>query len=1215
MKQDYWMNFAGPGPAGGYATRPVDRRGVGTTFRNLLLVTLLLVLNLKLSRAAAAAAETNTGPSFTREIRPILSENCFACHGPDEQKRKAKYRVDTKSGAMTSKDGKALIIPGDPDKSPLFQHLISQDPDELMPPAKSEKKLSPKQIELVKNWIAAGARWDEHWAFIPPERPALPSVKDAAWPKTPIDRFVLSKLESEGIEPNPEADKASLIRRATLDLTGLPPSVEEVDRFLSDNDPQAYEHLVDRLLDSSHYGEHMARYWLDAVRYADTHGYHIDSQRDIWAYRDWVIKAFNKNLPFDQFTIEQLAGDLLPNPTVDQKVATGFVRCNMSTGEGGAIEAEYAAKYAFDRVETLGTVYLGMSVLCSRCHTHKYDPLPIKEYYGMYSFFNNLEEPVMDGNRPNPDPFLKLPSPEQSERLSWLKQHIEDGEHWLEAPVPALDQAQTEWAKKWNERLAGQFASSTPSQTEGTITSQAKIAQQNDGTSRLESVSDSQAAYDALLPLQPGRFAGLKLDVAQDGGNPLPAGTSNKHGFILSEVELDLITGDAGKSETKRLKIARAFADAEAPEGEVGRAFDGNVGTGWMAPSDPTNRPHTAVFVLGEPVSVPDGAKLKVRLKQRSSESRTIISSFKIAVIQSQELVDAFFPPKPQPWKVLGPLPDPETETSFNVTQTAERDLDFGKTYPGVRGEVRWNDATDLADGSENQIVQDLHGVHGIRYFHKQIQSATERQAEIRFSTEAWFKIFVNGVSVVERASEARPGEGPTRVGVKLKGGTNNILIKLISLNGATHFNFSVDRGPNDPLPPDVVGALAASPSPSGGSGAVVRTYYRKENSPTFSRLMQDLADWKSESTRIDNAIPTTLIAREAAQPRETYVLLRGEYDKKGDKVEPSVFTALLPFPSGVPTNRLGLAKWLTHPRHPLTARVTVNRFWQQCFGTGLVKTSEDFGSQGDRPSHPELLDWMATEFIEGGWNVKQTLRTILVSATYRQSSKVTREKRARDPENRLLARGPRYRMDAEMLRDAALATSGLLNEKIGGPSVKPYEPPGLWEAVSFNNSQKYIPDSGPSAFRRSLYTFWKRQSPPPNMLTFDAPTRETCTVRRPRTNTPMQALATLNDPQFVEASRALAERLLSRPLDSENRIRLAMRLATARTPQADEVRILQQILEQQVADYRKDPAKAKELLATGSLRPNPSLDACELAAWTTLAGLILNLDETLNKG
>jgi hypothetical protein len=801
--------------------------------RRCIACSIVLVATIAIAalRTSAQQPASSAPPiDFNRQIRPILSENCFTCHGPDEHERKAKLRLDTRDGATAKlRGGGRAVIPGKPNESELLARILATDEAERMPPVKTKKQVTPQQAELLRQWIAQGAAYSQHWAFVPVQRPAVPK-DDLPGARNAIDRFILARLAKEGLQRSPQAQRTALIRRVTLDLTGLPPTPEEVDAFLIDPASDAYERVVDRLLASPHFGERMAVDWLDAARFADTHGYHIDAGRDMTRWREWVIDAFNTNLPFDQFTVEQLAGDLLPNATIKQKVASGFNRNHMINFEGGAIPEEYLNNYIVDRVNTTATVWLGLTLNCCQCHDHKYDPFTQKEFYQLYAFFHNLPENGLDGSRGNAAPVLKTPSKDQQEALDKLDREIRDVESKLKNTV------------------------------------------------------------------------GLK-------------------------------------AEHDKLKKARAELEAK---------------------------------------------------------------------------------------------------------------------------------------------------------------------------------------------------------------------------------------------------------------------------------------------------VPSAMVMQELAKPRDTFVLMRGDYNKKGEKVRAALPSALPPLPKDAPLNRLGLARWLVAPEHPLTSRVIANRYWQLFFGTGLVKTVEDLGSQGELPSHPELLDWLAAEFMDPTappgsagkqrWDVKHLVRLIVTSATYRQSSVVNKELLSRDPENRLLARGPRLRLQAEFIRDQALAISGLLNRQIGGPSVSPYQPAGLWQELASRGDSKnwsaqfFVQSHGKDLYRRTMYTFWKRTSPPPQLVTFDAPDREVCTVRRSRTNTPLQALVLMNDPTYVEAARKLGERMLRHAKEPEDRIAFAFRLATARAPRDQESALLLATLSRQLAHFRADEKAARKLLAVGESPADTSLPAIELAAYAMVANVILNLDETVTK-
>ncbi|MCB1125465.1 MAG: PSD1 domain-containing protein [Verrucomicrobiae bacterium] len=1170
--------------------------------------------------AAAAFAGAPERPDFERDVQSILSDNCYACHGPDDKARKAKLRLDVKAVALKPLyDDVHAILPAHPDQSLVVERIETADEDDLMPPPKTGKTLTADQKLIIRRWIEQGADWPEHWAFNKPGRPELPVLGEDAGVRNPIDRFVRAQLEHEQLSPAPEASPAALIRRASLDLTGLPPTVEEVDAYLADGSEQAYDKLVDRLLESPRYGEHQARYWLDNARYADSHGFHIDARRDIWAYREWVIEAFNENKPFDQFTVEQLAGDLLPNPTTEQRIATGYLRCNMSTGEGGAIEEEYRAKYGFDRTETTATTWLGLTMLCARCHTHKYDPIPQREYYGLFAFFDNLDGPIMDGNRPNPDPYIRIPSEEQTRRLDWLKTHIDEGRKQVDGADPGLDAAQVGWAQDWHNRLQDGWRNLPIGVVRSTVETGASLWVQSDHSITVTGGNPAKDTFELLLRPETGRLAGVRLDALSDPGLPHGGRTRAEDGrFALSEIEAELVLPPAGNDaapEPRKLKFTRALANAAVKDGEVGRAMDGKPETAWSVAGD-ADAPPTALFLLDPPLDIADGVTLRVRLRFEADEAHRALARFRVSAAQGPELLANLGGLEFDDWQVIGPFATDGLEEGFARVYPPEEKLDFEASYDGVREAVRWQKRGDLRNGGTQTLVDELHGVHGAYFLHRRIQAAQPTVLDLSLRADDLYKVWLNGHLIAEQATVRDPAGVAGRFRVSLEPGENSLLVKVVNHQGAKRFAFDAQLGGQDRLSPEVAAMLSVSAQAAGEWQAPVRGWYRRQHSDVFRALFDDLAAWGEERQAIDAAIPTTLVAKERAERRETHFLSRGEYDKPGEVVSPGVLSVLNPFPPGAPTNRLGLAEWIVSPENPLTARVIVNRFWQQFFGVGLVKTAEDFGVQGERPSNPELLDWLATEFVESGWDIKHLHRLIVTSATYRQSSRVTPALFERDPENRLLARGPRFRADAEVLRDSALYVGGLLVERIGGPSVKPYEPPGLWEAVSYNNAQKYVPDRDAGQYRRSLYTYWKRQSPPPNMLLLDAPTREYCVARRPRTNTPLQSLALLNDPQFVEAARGFAARILTEAgADASLRLTWAFRQATGRQPTDAELAVLLRTLRGQLLDFQAVPDRARELLGVGMSRPSASLDPAELAAWTTVAGMILNLDETLTKG
>lgn len=1001
---------------------------------------------------------------FNRDIRPIFSDRCYVCHGPDEAQRAADLRLDTFAGATAeTESGSLAIVPHKPDESELLHRVATDDASLRMPPEESGKPpLSAQEVELLRRWIASGAQYQSHWALVKPQRPDVPAVADQDWVRNSIDHFVLQRLEQEGLNPSGEASRIALIRRVTLDLTGLPPTPQQVDAFLADPSPDAYEKVVDRLLASPRYGEHMARHWLDAARYGDTHGLHLDNVRSIWPYRDWVINAFNENQPFDQFTVEQLAGDLLPEPSLAQRVATGFNRCNVTTSEGGSIDEEYYVRYAIDRVETTATVWLGLTAGCAACHDHKFDPLTQKEFYQLFAFFGSLADRPMDGNALLPPPSVQVPTAEQIAQREALKQQIAE----VEAEV------QTALAKVEYQEPEGETPPSDEPQEHVWIDDELPPGAQKNGPWTFVSATD-QPVYSGQTALK-HTASGLQQNFFTGASPGLQIGAGDK-------------------------LFVHVYLDPANPPREIMLQFNNG------------NWEHRAYW--GENV---------IEWGQNESPSR----------------------------RPLGALPAAGSWVRLEVT--AEQvglkpgDVINGWAFTQFDGTVYWDKAG--------------------------IVTRTPQNGQQFTSLALW-----------ERVERDKPQSA---------------------------------------LPADVKNALkVAAGERSPEHTEQIRGYFLRHIYPgtreTFDPLNQKANGLREQLQALEAAIPATLVMQELPQPRDVFMLTRGEYDQKGEKVTPEVPAALPPLPEDAPRNRLGLARWLVSPDNPLTARVTVNRYWQHYFGIGLVKTSEDFGSQGEWPSHPELLDWLATEFVASGWDIKQLQRLIVTSATYRQSSKITPELLRRDPDNRLLARGPRFRLDAEVIRDTALLVSGLMNPQIGGPSVKPYQPPGIWEAVGYtsSNTARFTQDHGDALYRRSMYTFWKRTAPPPTLQAFDAPSRETCVVRRSRTNTPLAALALMNDVQFVEAARHMAQRaMLEGGSTPEKRATFAFRLATSRVPTSEELGVLVDLYQKHLAHYQSDVEAAQKLLAVGESPRNESLETSELAAWTMISNLILNLDETINK-
>jgi len=940
---------------------------------------------------------------FNRDVLPILAEHCFRCHGPDAAAVAADLRLDKYETATADRGGYRAISPGDPAGSRLLKRVGAEDEFMRMPPMDSGvAPLSKEQIETIRLWIESGAEYRRHWAFIAPNEVARPTVSDSTWPRQELDFFVMARLDAAGLKPEAEADKRTLARRAALTLTGLPPSAEELDAFLSDSSPGAYERYVDRLLASPRYGEHQARYWLDAVRYGDTHGLHLDNERIVWPYRDWVVRALNEDLPFDQFTVWQVAGDLLRKPTTDQLVATGFIRMNPTTAEGGAIEEEFLVKNTFDRTDTFSTVFLGLTMGCAKCHDHKYDPVTQKEYYALYGYFNSTTDAPLDGNALSPAPAMRAPSPEQEKILLG-----------------------------WQSELAS-----------------------------LENEVDRGAAQKWLREerVEPAKFSSWEVS------GPYSAADFEK-----------------------------AFATAFEPETDPSKAQ----------------------------------------------------------------------------WRDAG--------------------IETGKLKAGIIGK-------------DNAAA----------YVRGRVMAPIEQEIELRLGSDDGIRLWVNGALVHDNKVLRPLAADADKVKLKLKKGVNTLLFKVVNSGGGD----GISIAHSDPRAERIERVFATTKKP-----AMSPAEYREMSSAYLdfgpatpaSRRYRDV---RKMIVQLEASLPMTLIAQEMDKPRPVRLLSRGEYDQPKDVVERGVPSVLGTIPKDAPNNRLGLAQWLVSDRNPLFGRVFVNRVWQQHFGTPIVPSAENFGIQGEYPNDPDLLDHLALSFKQKGWSMKELHKTIVTSATFRQGSGVSADKLEKDPENLLVSRGPRYRLDAEVVRDVALFVSGTLVEKMGGRGVNTYQPTGLWEAVGYptSNTSKFVQSTGESLYRRSLYLFWKRTSPPPTMSVFDAPTREACIVNRSRTNTPLQALVVMNGPQFVEAARNMAQRVfLARP-DTRSRLDYAFTLATGRAPSQPERDIVRGVYEKQLAEFAANTDNAIMLLAVGDSKRDETIPPAAHAAWTMVCNMILNLDEVVTQ-
>ena len=1063
-----------------------------------------------LTGTASVAAQGSTSSAtvdFQRQVRPILSNNCFRCHGPDEGSRRARLRLDTEEGAFTPRPSGDAIVRGDPDASLVYQRITHADDRRRMPPpASASEPLTAEQIDVLRRWIEEGAEWDQHWSFKAIARHEPPDVDRTAWVRNPLDRFVLARLETTGLQPAPEADKRTLARRVALDLTGLPPDPGALQSFLSDTSEQAYDRLVDVLLDSKHWGEHRARYWLDAARYGDTHGIHIDNYREMYFYRDWVIRAFNDNKPFDDFAVEQLAGDLLPNPTLEQLVATGFHRNNITTNEGGAIPEEYEAVYAKDRADTTGNVFLGLTIGCATCHDHKFDPIAQREFYAMTAFFRNTTQYVMDGNISDPPPVLVVPTDEDRDRWEELRQEAGDIDARVARRDASIDERFTAW-------LA------------------------------------SGAHRDLETPLEAS--AELLAFALNDADEPAVETAGRRDAIVLH----------AGATVV------------EGPRGQPALQF----GTESWAELAPLSLDSDTPFSIGMWVYQPEDEGNFVVAGQYDADDDSRGWAVTIGARQLS-------------FRMIG---DAAAETG-RPTQARISPINTKRMPTGA-----WTHVVVTHDGSGERG-----GLHIYRDGAVVEEQGSEFFAKVEGSIQTDQPLYL-GKGIVPRAGDApetRYFSG---------GGIADLRV----------FNrqLTVQEAEVVSLWPTLLRARTKTPTElTADEESALRLYYLSVLDDEYRRLLTHKQainqEWRDIRRR--GGATHVMQEREDSEP-EAHVLYRGMYDQPRERVVAGTPAVLPPMAESLPRNRLGLATWLVDEANPMTSRVTVNRYWQEVFGTGLVATSEDFGARGELPSHPELLDWLALDFRESGWDIKQFFRTLVTSATYRQSARVTAGKLETDPDNRLLSRGPRFRMDAEMIRDYALAASGLLVRTIGGPSVKPYQPDGVWETVAMpqSNTRVYRQDSGDKLYRRSLYTFWKRSAPPASMNIFNAPTREHTIVRRERTNTPLQALVTMNDTQFVEASRYLAQRAMREAGNEfDRRLDYLTTRLLARHFDDQERRVTRGTYDGLLDLYREDASNAAKLLAVGDSPADEALPVAESAAWTMLTSQLMNLDEVLNK-
>ena len=1054
----------------------------------LAFATAFLVFGAALNAAAAV--------DFSREIEPILSEKCFHCHGPSETGRKAGLRLDRQDGGIHTKSGKPAIVPGQAQKSELVQRIVSKDPEVMMPPPEANRALSTQQIQILQKWVEEGAKWGLHWSFVAPKAVSLPKPQKHKI-TNPIDAFVAAKLETENLQLSPPAERERLIRRVSLDLTGLPPTMAETDAFLQDKSPNAYEKLVDRLLASSRFGERVATEWLDVARYADTHGFQADRYRPMWPYRDWVIKSFNQNLPFDQFVTAQLAGDLVPGATRDQRLATAFNRLHLQNEEGGIVEEEFRVNYVVDRVNTFGTVFLGLTFECSRCHDHKYDPISQRDFYQLFSFFQNIDESgqsVYFGDV-MPVPSLPLTTDDQDRRLAELRSGIKQAEM-------DLDKTTAESTTRFESWLQHRPAKA--------IVPGLVAHYDFDGLAGGKYTNNVSSNYSGTPVEGPKSVAGKNgpaVEFSGDNGITFPGlGHFNR----ADSFSIGLWIKPASiQTRNVILHHSKAWMDAGSRGYEI-LLEDGHLAVGLhrMWP----------------------GNSLKVRTRATMPTNEWSHVAFTYDGSSRAEGIKVYVGGKPA-----------EVETIRNHLWL---DITYGGDEPDLALAYRFRDS-GFKGGS------------------------------------------IDGLSVYNRALS--PGE------IALEAGSNDLQAAMAT----------------------PVASLTAA------QRTLLEGWYQGTVDFDLARDRDRLARVRHEENKYISGIQDIMVMEEMPKPKVARILKRGAYDAPGDEVTANTPKVMPPMPKDQPRNRLGLAKWLLSPEHPLTARVTVNRFWQMFFGKGIVESSENFGLQGTQPSNPDLLDWLAVTFANGSktlktadgkplapWDVKGICRLIVTSETYKQTSRAPAELMARDPDNRLLARGPAKRLTAEMLRDQALAASGLLVEKVGGPSVKPYQPDGLWEVAWGGH---YDQGHGDDLHRRSLYTYWKRTVPPPAMVTFDAAERSYCVVRRQSTSTPLQALTLLNDVQITEAARLTACRMLREGgTDTNDRVRYLFQAITGRRATDAEARILVQLYQEQHDLFAGDEPAVKKLLSTGEAPMDPTQVPLDQAAGTVVALALFNHDEAV---
>jgi len=1195
---------------------------------------------LALASAKSAQEPTPQEPDavrFSRDIRPLLSESCFLCHGPDSSTREADLRLDSFEEATRDLDGYAAIVPGDLEESEIWYRLTTEFEDDAMPPRDSRMKpLSKGQKDLVRRWIEQGADYETHWAFVPPVRPTLPEVKKANWPRNEVDAFLLAGMENANLGPSTPAERNVLLRRVFLDLTGLPPTPEELDAFLNDDQPLAYERVVDRLLTEepyvSRYAERMATPWLDAARYADTNGIHMDAGRQMWAWRDWVLRSLRDNMPFDQFVLEQLAGDLIPAATLEQKVASGFHRNHVITDEGGAINEEYLVEYAADRVATTGAVFMGLTVQCARCHDHKFDPISQQEYYSLFAYFNSNEEPGLYTQEPDSnrafEPFLQVPSPQQEAEQTEVRNLLTALRQEMEKPSREdakdfedfLLHAPTEYGVAW---ASTQLVSAVSSNG-------APMVRLDDGSALATGDVPDQENHTLRFTTQATDLRLLLLEALQDESHfENRVGRAANGNAVLSYIEAEAISL-TDPSLRQKLHFTWAWADAEQENGDynVVNILDGSAAQGWAMDAHNLSGGRNALLLTEEAFGFDGGTEIQVTLFYASSFAQHSLGRVRLTPGSIEAKGLAALPVADSRWYGTWPYSPKEGEAGYEQIFGPESDATIDSEKKYAPDDYSWVFVPQIKD---YEVNTNLPAGKKISFAGRRLYVPSDRDLELSLGSDDGIQVFLDGVMVFENRIDRGAAADQERIKLALTAGVHTVVLKIINTGGIGGMYWKTL-----PAADQLHGAMVWSFAPQrvrefGANDLAQRVSedWRTQHSPAYREKLTRADSLKKSLDEIVASIPLTMVMKETEMPRETFVLMRGAYDQpnKERPVTRGVPAALGLFPEDAPNNRLGLAEWLTTAENPLLARVTVNRFWELIFGTGIVSTSADFGLQGAWPTHPQLLDWLAVEFRESGWDVKDLIRQMVLSEAYRQDSRRRPEAAALDPENKLLSSYPRRRLGAEEIRDQALFLSGLLVEDFGGASVKPYQPQGLWQEVSMlqSNTRSFERGQGEDLWRRSLYTYWKRAVPPPSMLTFDAPTREFCVISRGITNTPLQALALWNDEQFVEAARVLAQRTLESEVPASMRMesplavtdwRLAQmfRRCTSRSPEAGELDALRSAFMNFSERYQAAPDEATQLLSAGDSMYAENLEPAQLAAWTMLGNALLALDETISQ-